>query len=255
MYHREVECEKEIIFFVIGAILFITSLPTSTKMLMELIHNKKMNNQYDIVNVSKGDPATDSTYKFNHHVITIKETIKQTKSYKDPWDNQIKLADLSLELDGEQLDILKNHPIRAEEEGLNRYYGEVAYLIVREKENGKSQFVILLKKTRELQRKMPNGDIVGWAPEEKLKYTLYAIDEAGNVENRSFNFTEPDALQTELLNAGVVGPYRIGYYTNAWEGYPTIFFPLLFPFLTLIIGLILSITYLPSIKNLNRQSL
>lgn len=247
--------KKRLVFFILGSILFITSLPTSTKMLMELIHNKKMNNKYDIVNVSEGYPPTDSTYNFSNHVIKLKETIKQTKSYKDPWDYQIKLADLSLELDGEQLDILKNHPIRAEEEGLNRYYGEVAYLILRDKENDKSQFVILLKKTRELQREMPNGDIVGGAPEHKLKYTLYAIDEEGNVESSSFNFTEPDALQTELLNAGVIGPYRIGYYTNAWEAYPSIFFPLIYPFLTLIIGLILCIIYLPINKNRNRQSL
>jgi hypothetical protein len=35
------------------------------------------------------------------HVIKIKETIKETKSYIDPWEYRIKLADLSLELDGE----------------------------------------------------------------------------------------------------------------------------------------------------------
>jgi len=165
------------------------------------------------------------------------------------------LADLSLELDGKQLDKLKDHPIRAEEEGLNRYYGEAAYLTLRDKENDKSLFVVLLKKTRELQREMPNGDIAGWVPEEKLAYTSYALDEAGNVESSSFTFADPDALQTELLNAGGVGPYRIGYYTDAWEVYPTIFFPFLFPFFTLMIGLILCIVHLPINKSPSRQSL
>lgn len=237
--------KKRLVFFIIGVILFMTSLPTSTKMMMELIHNKRMNDQYEIVNVSEGYPPTDSTYNFHHHEIKIKETIIQTEGYKDPWDYQIKMADLSLEVDGKQLDVLKNHPIRAEEEGLNRYYGEVAYLIVREKENNTSQFAILLKKTRELQREMPNGDIVGWVPEKKLRYTLYAIDESGKVESSSFHFTEPNALQTKLINEGVVGPYRIGYYTNAWEGYPSIFFPFIYPFFSFIIGLILCIVCFP----------
>ncbi|MEK4970111.1 hypothetical protein MKX29_21175 [Cytobacillus sp. FSL R7-0696] len=92
---------------------------------------------------------------------------------------------------------------------------------------------------------MPNGDIVGGVPSEKLKYTLYTLDEDGNFKNKSFNFTERDALQTELLNAGVVVPYSIGYYTDAWEGYPTIFFPLIFPFLTLLLGLVLILVFFP----------
>jgi hypothetical protein len=241
--------------FIIGAILFITSLPTSTEMVMELIHNRKMNEQYEIVNVSELDPPTGSTYNFNNHLIKIKETIKETKSYIDPWEYRIKLADLSLELDGEELDNLKNHPIRAEDEGLNRYFGEVAYLTLNDKKNDKTQFIILLKKTRVIQKEMPNGDIVGWVPEEKLNYILYAIDEEGNVESDSFSFTDRDALQTELLNAGVVVPYSIGYYTNALEAYPTIFFPLIFPFLTFIIGLILTIVYFPVRKNIKRQSM
>ncbi|MEK3886190.1 hypothetical protein [Bacillus sp. FSL K6-3431] len=91
--------------------------------------------------------------------------------------------------------------------------------------------------------KTPNGDIVGSVPEEKLKYILYAIDEKGKVESDSFSFTERNAIQTELFNSGVVVPYSIGYYTNDWEGFPTIFFPLIFPFLTFIIGLILTVVY------------
>lgn len=54
----------------------------------------------------------------------------------------MKLADLLLELDGKQLHILETHPIRAEK-GLNRYYGEVAYVNLKEKSD-KTQFIILL---------------------------------------------------------------------------------------------------------------
>ncbi len=159
--------------------------------------------------------------------------------------NKIGLADLSLIINGEEIDSLKDYPVRVEEEGLNRYYGEIAYLILEDKINGETQFIVLLKKTRELRKEMPNGDIVGWVPVEKLKYTLYTVDEEGNVNNKSFSFSERDDLQTELLNAGVLFPYSIGYYTDAWEGYPSIFFPVIFPFITLIVGFILIIVLLP----------
>ena len=236
---------KKIVFCLIGTILVLTSLPISTKMVMELIHNQKMNQEYKITNVSEGFPPTESTFNFKDHIVEIKETIKDEESYIDPWSNRVVIADLSLKLDGKEIDILKDYPIRLEEEGLNRYYGEIAYLILEDNKNGETQFVILLKKTRELQKEMPNGDIVGGVPAEKLKYTLYTLDEKGTLKNKSFSFSERDALQTELLNAGAVVPYSIGYYTDAWEGYPSIFFPLIFPFGTLVIGFILILVYLP----------
>ena len=237
--------KKRLIFFLIGMILFITSLPISTEMIMELIHNQKMNKEYKITNVSEGEPFTESTFNFKDHIVEIKETIKDEESYIDPWSNKINIADLSLKLDGEEIDTLKGYPIRVEEEGLNRYYGEIAYLILEDKKNDKTQFIILLKKTRELEKEMPNGDIDGGVPSEKLKYTLYTLDEDGKFKTKSFNFSERDALQTELLNAGAVVPYSTGYYTDAWEGYPTIFFPLIFPFLTLVLGLILILVFFP----------
>lgn len=237
--------KKRLVFFIIGTILFLTSLPLSTEMIMELIHNQKMNKEYKITNVSKGEPPTKSTFNFKDHIVEVKETLIDEESYIDPWSNKIGIADLSLKLDGKKIDTLKGYPIRIDEKGLNRYYGEIAYLILEDKKNDKTQFILLLKKTRELEKEMPNGDIVGGVPSEKLKYTLYTLDEDGNFKNKSFNFTERDALQTELLNAGVVVPYSIGYYTDAWEGYPTIFFPLIFPFLTLLLGLVLILVFFP----------
>ncbi|WP_411334498.1 hypothetical protein ACK1LH_03435 [Metabacillus indicus] len=252
---------KKLSVFIIGAILFLTSLPTSTELVMEFIHTRKMSEQYEIVDVREIEETPDSyqppdsIFNFNGRLIEIKETIKESKSYIDPWGNQIKSADLSLELDGKVLANLKNHPIRVDDIGLNRYYGEVAYITLYDRKNNKNQFIILLKKTKETIREMPNGDLVGWVPEEKLNYLLYAIDEEGNVESDSFSFTERDALQTELLNAGGVVPYYIGFYTNDLKAYPTIFFPLIFPFLTFIIGLILTIVYFPMRKNIKRQSM
>ncbi|MGO4889549.1 hypothetical protein ACJ2A9_17525 [Anaerobacillus sp. MEB173] len=96
-----------------------------------------------------------------------------------------------------------------------------------------------------MQKEMPYGEIVGWVSTEELKYRLYELDEEGNLNNKSFSFSERDALQTELLNAGFLVPHSIGYYTDAWEGYPSLFFPLIFPFVTLVVGFLLIIVYFP----------
>lgn len=241
--------KKKVIIFLIGVILLISSLPLSTKMVMEIIHNQKMNSKYTVTNVNNSFPPTESKFNFKGHIVEVEEAIKNMESYIDPWSNKISIADLSIKIDGEVIDVLRDYPIRVEEEGLNRYYGEIAYLTLEYKKNDQVQFIVLLKKTRELPKEMPNGDIVGWVPSEKLKYTLYTLDKEGLLNNKSFSFMERDALQTELLNAGVVAPHSIGYYTDAWEGYPSLFFPLSYPFGTLIIGFILIIIFFPIRKN------
>lgn len=242
---------KRILIFTIGAILLITSLPLSSKMFMELIHDQRMSASYKIKNVNDGFPPTNSTYRYKDWVIEVEETLKDEEHYIDPWKYKIGIADLSILIDGKKVDTLKDYPVRVEEKGLNRYYGEIAYLTLEDRKKDEKQFIVLLKKTRELPKEMPNGDIVDWAPDEKLNYTQYILDEEGNLTNQSFSFTDRDALQTEILNAGVVVPYRIGYYTDAWEGYPSLVFPFLFPFSTLAIGLILIILFFPGRKRKN----
>jgi hypothetical protein len=241
----EIDMKTRLVFFLIGTVLFLTSLPLGTKIVMELIHSQKMNEEYSITNVSEGFPPTDSTFQFKDNIVEIEETIKDENSHIDPWNKRIGIADLSLKIDGKEIDTLKGYPVRMEAEGLNRYYGDVAYLIVEDKINDKTQFIVLLKKTKEIQKKMPNGDIDGWVSPEKLRYTLYAIDEDGNYKNKNFSYSERDALQTELLNAGVVFPYRIGYYTDALQAYPSILFPLIFPFVTLLLGFIMMLLFFP----------
>jgi hypothetical protein len=87
-------------------------------MIMELIHNQKMNEHYKITNINEGYPATPSTYKFNDHIIEVEETIKEEKSFIDPWENKTVIADLPIKLDGEKIDTLINHhPIRVAEKG------------------------------------------------------------------------------------------------------------------------------------------
>ncbi|MGD6873032.1 hypothetical protein ACQCU1_12715 [Sutcliffiella horikoshii] len=234
---------KKLIYFFIGTVLFFISLPISTKMIMEIIHNQKMNEEYKITNLNEGYPPTDSTYNFNDHTIEIEEKIKNEGGYIDPRNNRIAIADLNLIIDGKEIDTLEDYPLRVEAEGLNRYHGDIAYLKVEDLKNEKTQFIVLLKKTKLITQEEQHESLM--VSLENLDYSLYAIDEHGVLDQESFNATERDALQTELLNAGVLVPYAIGYHTNALQEYPSLFFPILYPFATLVIGLIFMIFFFP----------
>lgn len=233
------------LFFVIGLLLFIVSLPLSSIMIVELGHTLNMQNLYGVTTLSDGYPPTPSTFTYQDHTVTIEETMKDEDSFINPWSYEIGIADLAIKIDGKVVDRLLHYPVRIEEEGLNRYYGDIGYLMVKDKKKDESQFVILLKKTREIEKEKHDGGIVGSLSAETLQYKQINLDEDGHVTTDSFSFRERSGLQTELLNVSYLTPYGIGYYTDAWKGYPVFFFPLTYPFGTLIFGCVLTFIYFP----------
>ncbi|MDW0111103.1 hypothetical protein [Sporosarcina aquimarina] len=233
------------LFFVIGLLLFLVSLPLSSLMIVELGHNLKMQNLYGVTTLSDGYPPTPSTFTYQDHTVTIEETMKDEVSFINPWSYEIGIADLAIKIDGKVVDRLLHYPVRIEEEGLNRYYGDIGYLMVRDKKTNESHFVMLIKKTREIEKEKPDGGIVGSLPAETLQYEQFNLGEDGQVTTDSFTFEDRSGLQTELLNVSFLTPYGIGFYTDAWKAYPVFFFPLTYPFGTLVIGFVLTFIYFP----------
>ena len=237
--------KKRFSFFIIGVVLLVISLPVSTPMAMEFFHKLKMKSNYQITNINDDDPPAHSTYVFNNHIVEINETMSDVEVYKSPWEHNIGLGDLEVMIDGKQIDLFPEHPIRIDDKGLSRYYGELAYLYVRDRWADETYFVIIGKKTRELIKEMPNGDIVGHVPEEELDYAVHTLALNGEVKSETIHFTDRNAYHTQLLNHGGVVPYRIGYYTDLLEAYPSFLFPIVFPFFTFISGLSLAIIFFP----------
>ncbi|WP_078553095.1 hypothetical protein [Bacillus alkalicellulosilyticus] len=230
-----------ILFFLVGSIFIVASLPISSGIMLELYTIKNISDKYTITSINGGDDFTDSTiYSFRGNIIEIEEELKESVIYKDLFDNYIGIADVTLKINGKEIETLKDHPIRTGYySGLSRYFGEVAFLLLGDKKNNDTQFVVLLKKTKEFLKAKPNGDLEGWVPIEELDYTMITLDSEGNIGNTSFNLTERDALQTHLLNEGNVVPHTIGYHNQYMSGYLSLLFPIAFPFGTLLIGIIL----------------
>jgi hypothetical protein len=201
---------RKIAYFISGLILLVVSFPLASKMITEQVYKIKINKHYHVANISMGYPATPSTYRFNDQVIEIKETIKDESRMIDAWDNTIALADLSIVLNGTIIDSLEDYPIRVEEEGLNRYYGEISYFILEDKELNKENFIVALKDTVEIVREKPNGDLDGLISREEIDYTVHTIGNNNDLVSNSFKYTERNGLQHKLLNAGyMIFIYRL----------------------------------------------
>lgn len=231
--------------FILGLLLFLSSLPLTSLMLVELVHDKRMDMRYKIEDVSQGYPPTPSKYVYHENLITIEETLNEKEGFTDAWENEMEFADLVLKVNGNRIDRLTAYPVRKYEEGLNRYFGDIAYFLVNDKKKNTNSFIVVLKRTKEMISAKPNGDLVGMGPEEELMYTYYKVNTSGEVERKNFDYVTRDGFETKLLTKGYLASTAVGYYTNVWHGFPSIFFPFLYPFFTVLLGGILIVRYRP----------
>lgn len=231
--------------FIIGIILFVGSLPVGGIMFIEYVHDKKMDMRYQFMDISQGYPPTSPKYMFHNQEIMIEETPIAKQGYTDAWQNEMVFSDFVFKVNGKEIDRLSAYPVREHEEGLNRYFGNIAYFLVKDKKIDETSFILALKRTNETSSTNSNGDIVGLVPENELKYTYHKVNHAGDVLSNDFGYADRDGFETKLLTKGHLASTAVGYYTDLWHGYPSLFFPFLYPLLTIVIGGILIIHYRP----------
>jgi hypothetical protein len=229
------------------SVLFLLTIPKSIQIILEVTYMNKMNALYQVDNLESDDPSS-LVLTYGKEMVQIVETETNQTSYMDPWNHKITLMNLSLVVNGKKLDTLKNYPVRVESQGFNRYYGDIAFLNVKDKEKNKENLVIILKKTRELEKTNKKGDLIGTVPDEKLKYTSFTIEKTGKITKENFSFNNRNKYQTDLLSSGYLTSYPIGYYTDSlmnmgYAGYSPLIYPILFPLLFSILGVVLLIFY------------
>ena len=153
--------------------------------------------------------------------------------------------DLVFKVNGKEIDRLKAYPVRENEVGLNRYFGAIAYFLVKDKKADETSFVLALKRTNETISENTHGERTGWVQEDELQYTYHQVSQDRKVASHDFGYADRDGFETKLLTKGYLAPTAVGYYTDLWHGYPSLFFPFLYPLLTIFIGGLLMIRYRP----------
>ena len=238
--------KKRIILFSLGLILLLSALPLSTKMILEKIHTQKMYSRYDMEILSDTYPPPAQKFTVLNHSIEIDETIIEEGNYTDLWDNDIAIANLTIKINGERLAYLENYPIRSEDEGIQKYHGNISFIVLLDKQEEERTLFVVLRNTKDTLTNEKGVHIISSPPPlVDIKYTMHVIDEEGQIESDTFSQNNRNALQTFVLNSSGSSPTAVGYYTDAWHAYPSIFFPILFPFSTLFFGVILMIVYVP----------
>ncbi|WP_251394756.1 hypothetical protein [Metabacillus litoralis] len=206
---------------IIGIILLILSIPTSSKVLMEKVYDWEMKSRYEISELNEMYKGAKTTYEFADSQINVFHESKSDELVTNEWGDVIKKADVYLSINGEITETLVYYPVKIEERGLNQYTHYISYWLVEEKDTKKRFFVIILQKN-------PSPYNVATFSIERLEYISYTISETGTITRDTFNYENKNKLQTKLIPPMYFG--GAGFYSDIWNTY--------YPFLYLIITIL-----------------
>ncbi|NQX71466.1 hypothetical protein HQN90_35815 [Paenibacillus alba] len=118
---------------------------------------------------------------------------------------------------------------------MDLYYGWIGFLNVKDKKSGKND-TIIVQRLDPYSENMPPINI------KNKEWNLYHIDENKNIQTEHITFNnrkshDPVAIKEIMVGGTSLG--GIGYKSNLRYLYPTIFFPVIFPYGFFWIGLLI----------------
>lgn len=210
-----------------GAIvLLLLSLPLSYLYVKEYRYDKKMEQRHSITKL------TDATANewYGHH-IAIKEVVSHNTTENDRNVFQIAQATIMLTIDNVIEETLTDYNIPSTDIGMARYHNSIAFLQVDD------TYIALVNRTEnKYDFKQNLAD---------YEYYYYQFLADGSVQQKSFTLRERNTFETLLLNNSELGLSHIGYYSNINTQCPHIIMPVIFPFGTMVVAIILLLYYNP----------
>ncbi|MBM7554437.1 hypothetical protein [Thalassobacillus pellis] len=108
-------------------------------MFVELIHASLMESRYNLTSFNNDYPPREPYFEYANHSIKIDEDLKNNDTFVDPWEHKTAIGNLALIVDGKAKELLEEYPVRVEQSGLSRYWGDIAFIEIEDiKKNKKN---------------------------------------------------------------------------------------------------------------------
>jgi hypothetical protein len=213
--------------FAIGILLLALSLNPMCAMLREAAVRHSIESRY-IVNhadMKDGFPAilqTSEITVFGRHVkITEEKTGRQAPSTY--WDREEHvppgdIVKVQIELDGSKIAEPTEMWLSNRARG-SRYFSWLDVLTVKDRETGENQIAIVQRLTNDQERM------------DKRQWRIIYVHENGEWEQETFSYPERSHFQlgVKLVMVSGTSLMAMGYYSDILQVYPSLIFPLLYP--------------------------
>lgn len=224
-------------FWIIGLVLFVISAIPLFQMAREEVTDWNLSTRYQVDHADReqGFPITIDAQKIEvkGHLIEIVEEQTGEKGSLTLWDKDegVEAGDivkLHLFVDGKEVTKADEIWLSNRDRG-SRYYSWLDILTVNEK------VAIVQRLTDDDQ------------PMDDRRWKIIWIEEQGNIteEEVSYQNRQENPLAVRLINVSGTSLMGMGYYSDVLQGYPSLFFPIIYPVVTGLIGILLcAIAYL-----------
>ena len=267
--------KKRIVFLIIGVLLIVWSTPPLFLIGQEIHLQQTVHNQNEIENIyhptdMTTDPFNDLFYlqdgtmkpfpemkreislngkgvsDFNEFIegihlseknqlsriisfynteIALEDTFVGTEDPEAREHNKIQII-----IQGENYAEPVNLEIRPTHLDNNRYHGYLGMVLMTNHATKEKNLVIV-------QRFFEDSPLI---LENDFKWKLISIDKDGTVKTDVFTRDQIDnpAYRRDLIVKATVSPYALGYKSNVLQSYPSLFYPFLYPFGTMGLGIL-----------------
>lgn len=113
----------------------------------------------------------------------------------------------------------------------SRYFSWIDILTVKDRKTGEKEINIVQRLTDDSQ------------PMEKQKWKIITISHDGSIEEKLLSYAQrsDNPLGVKLIEFSGTALMGMGYYSDIAKSYPSVIFPLIYPFLTGVLGIFLLI--------------
>ncbi|AWV34603.1 hypothetical protein MHH60_13005 [Paenibacillus sp. FSL H7-0716] len=221
-----------------GVSLFLLAISFSPlfNYIREYIISDQINQRYEIKHAEKEyNPINVQEITLDDKNIKIKEEKTGRKADLTLWDEEEKvlpgdIVKVQFLLNDQKISTADEIWLSNRDRG-SRYFSWIDILTVKDRKTGEEQINIVQRLTDDSQ------------PMETRKWKIITIAQDGEVDEEVLSYAQRsnNHLGVRLIEFSGTSLMGMGYYSDVTKAYPSIFFPLLFPFLTGIAGLLLLI--------------
>ncbi|MEK3942841.1 hypothetical protein [Paenibacillus sp. FSL H3-0310] len=228
--------KKFIVISGVSLFLLAISFNPLFNYIREYIISDQINQRYEIKHAEKEyNPINVQEITVDDKNIKIREEKTGRKAELTPWDVEEKvppgdIVKVQFFLNDQQISTPDEIWLSNRDRG-SRYFSWIDILTVKDRKTGEKQISIVQRLTDDSQ------------PMETRKWKIITIAQDGEVDEEVLSYAQRsnNHLGVRLIEFSGTSLMGMGYYSDVTKAYPSIFFPLLFPFLTGIAGLLLLI--------------
>ena len=216
---------------VIGLLLILTSAYPLLLMGREVVAQRRAYGLYGLRRVPTNVPgfADDAlTAQIGSHRVELRDDFSGPSSKPE---GRAK-GRVSIIIDGRDYSFDNEVEIRPFFKDQNRYHSWVKLVRLEDRTADRERVAIVQRISPLVAAGREEWEI----PREELRYRILLVTEDGQVSEEIFPFQERARPPYRAMLAKYVTPFGIGFYSEALQAWPNIAYPILYPWLTAIVG-------------------